>query len=117
MDPVLPTGTRVSFSALDYAALKDIGWTVSGSTASTTPQSPFSPPTTTPAPTVPTPTAPKSTPSTGSPGQPPGAIAPAPHHATVTTTPANHALGGRALYLTEDEWDAPFGGPMVERHH
>jgi hypothetical protein len=30
LDPYLTTGTRIGFSSLDYAALKDIGWGVSG---------------------------------------------------------------------------------------
>ncbi|MBX9622664.1 MAG: FG-GAP-like repeat-containing protein [Gemmataceae bacterium] len=30
LDPHLPTGVRVAFTALDYAALRDIGWRVSG---------------------------------------------------------------------------------------
>jgi hypothetical protein len=33
MDPVITTGTRIPFTALDYAALQDIGWSVGGSAA------------------------------------------------------------------------------------
>lgn len=42
MDPILPRGTRVAFSALDAAALRDLGWNTATSAAPT------------PAPTTPT---------------------------------------------------------------
>jgi hypothetical protein len=44
MDPILPTGSRVSFSALDYAALHDIGWSTGGSPTSPPASPPASPP-------------------------------------------------------------------------
>lgn len=46
MDPTLPTGKRVTYTALDYAALRDIGWSVSG--VSGLPSGPAAPPTSTP---------------------------------------------------------------------
>ena len=30
MDPILPTGVRVAFTSLDFAALRDVGWSVDG---------------------------------------------------------------------------------------
>ena len=49
MDPILPSGTRVGFTSLDFAALKDIGWGIDGTpTPGGTP---------TPAPAAPTPPA------------------------------------------------------------
>ncbi|MDB5308158.1 MAG: repeat protein [Gemmataceae bacterium] len=44
MDPILPTGTRVTFSALDYAALQDIGWSVGGQPVSPPGSPPAAPP-------------------------------------------------------------------------
>jgi hypothetical protein len=32
LDPIINRGTRVTFSSLDYAGLKDLGWSASGST-------------------------------------------------------------------------------------
>ncbi len=42
LDPVLTAGTRIPLSSLDFAALRDIGWTVSGLGGPTPP--PFTPP-------------------------------------------------------------------------
>ena len=55
LDPVMSTGTRVAFSALDYAALGDAGWSVSGvagvaPTAAPPPPPAPVPPTVTPVP-------------------------------------------------------------------
>ncbi|HEX4609391.1 MAG TPA: FG-GAP-like repeat-containing protein, partial [Urbifossiella sp.] len=44
MDPMATLGTRVAFSSLDFAGLKDLGWTVGGAT-SPPPAAPPPPPT------------------------------------------------------------------------
>ena len=60
MQPVVNAGTRVTFSELDYAALSDIGWQVTGYQAPTAPAPPAptgagtsAPPVATPIPTSP----------------------------------------------------------------
>ena len=40
MDPALPSGMRVNFTSLDFAALRDIGWGANGSGATSPPVSP-----------------------------------------------------------------------------
>lgn len=58
MDPILQTGARIPFSALDYAALRDIGWTIDGGAS----QPPVSP-----GPTLPPPPPPITPPPIGNP--------------------------------------------------
>jgi hypothetical protein len=41
MNPTEPTGTRVAFSSLDFAALKDIGWSVNPTFTSSVPVTPL----------------------------------------------------------------------------
>ncbi|OWK43202.1 matrixin family metalloprotease [Fimbriiglobus ruber] len=73
MQPILNTTQRVYFSELDYAALADLGWQVTGQVSTTTSPVTVSPPATTSPPTTVPPTVPPVTTPGVIPGLAPGA--------------------------------------------
>lgn len=88
MDPVLPRGTRVAWTALDAAGLRDIGW---GAT-------PISPPATAPPPIVSPPLGPPPPVTAPVPAPAPPVVQPVPLAAPPTVAFAGGADGTLAVY-------------------
>ena len=99
MEPVVNAGTRVTFSELDYAALSDIGWTVTGYHA----------------PTGPAPAAPTSAGTSAPPAAPVPTSPVVAGNFTASQDPVAVSVGGGAfqLYSASAGGLTPVGGPVV----